>query len=250
MRGEATESWMKAQLYPFHAYMVHAVRYAMDTAKQLESFQNLATEGQLDIRVGEYKDEQTSESVYLRSGYPRTSVSCKGWLESRLEQEYIYEHIRYVNLSEGNYEGINLSYTWFEVVKLTGSNLRGGLLLGTGFERCECDGVDFSGSRLFDADFRGCKLEQARFDGVIGSRDVLNEKHGMYFGIHGVRYQGANLTNASFRYARIAGDFTHAVLDGVDFTGADLTGSRMLERDVFLVPLTPAQRESVEWVEE
>lgn len=246
----AFEAWKNEQLYPFHAYMVHALRYAMDAVRELSSFQNIDKEAYFDIRVGEYRDNEVSESVYRRNVRTKPSITCKGWLENRLEHEYIHEHIGRVDLSYGFYEGINLNYARFEDVSLTGSNIQNSLLLGTRFEQCQCDQVNFGGSVLYDADFRGCNLEQARFDGVLGERDSMNEKHGMFFGIHGVRFQGANLKNASFRDARIAGDFTYAELEGIDFTRSELTGSRMLQRDVFKVSLTEEQRQAICWVEE
>ncbi|MMZ57271.1 Pentapeptide repeats (8 copies) [compost metagenome] len=60
----------------------------------------------------------------------------------------------------------------------------------------------------------------------------------------------ANLKNASFQGARIAGDFSYAELEGIDFTGAELTGSRMLKRDIFKVSLTENQHRSITWIEE
>ncbi|CAM4484667.1 pentapeptide repeat-containing protein [Paenibacillus macerans] len=250
IKSHSLEAWLKEQIYPFHMFMVHAVRYAMDQIESLESFQQVAKEPLFDIRVGEYKDSETSESVYRKSENQRLSITCKGWLENLLEHAYIYEHIAQVDISKGSYRGIRLNYTRFEEVDFTGSQMQDSLLLGTRFIRCTCDEVDFRQSVMFDADFRDCSLVGARLDDTLGTRDVMSEKHGTFFGIHGVRFMRANLSQASFRGAKIAGDFTYANLDGADFTGAELTGSRMLQRDIFKVSLTEEQRQSVHWVEE
>ncbi|MWC31278.1 pentapeptide repeat-containing protein, partial [Paenibacillus sp. MMS18-CY102] len=242
------EVWKTEQLYPFNIYMVHAVRYAMDTISQLSSFQELAKDSYFEVRVGEYRDQEASESAYRINDRQRTSITCKGWLESRFDQEYIYEHLAKVDLANGQFEGIDLNYARLEEVTLTGSSLGGSKLLGTRFENCVCDGTDFHACLLIDADFRSCELVGARFDGAWAVRDMAVEEHGLVFGMNGVQFQRANLKGASFRHAKIAGDFTEAELDGVDFTGADLSGSRMLEKDLFRVVLTEEQRRTVTWV--
>ncbi|SFF47749.1 Pentapeptide repeat-containing protein [Paenibacillus algorifonticola] len=244
------EVWMKEQLYPFHVYMVHAARYAMDAIRELASFQEIEKDDSFEVRVGEYRDQEVSESVYCVKERQRTSITCKGWLENKLDQDYIYEHIAGVNLMRGEYEGIDVNYTRFEEVTLTGSTLASSRMLGTRFERCVCDQADFQDCLLYDADFRHCDLTYARFDGVLGNRDFVAEAHGLVFGMNGVQFQGADLTYASFRGAKIAADFTGAELLEVDFTGADLTGSRMLERDALRVELTEEQRQMISWVKE
>ncbi|MDR9857319.1 pentapeptide repeat-containing protein [Paenibacillus sp. VCA1] len=243
------ETWQTGQLYPFHVYMVHAVRYAMDVIRELDSFKGIGKDLQFEVRVGEYRDHEVTESVFRINGIQRSPVTCKGWLESRLPDEYIYEHIAGVNLMQGDYRGLNFNYARFEKAVLTGSRMEGASLLGTRFEQCRCEHVDYGKTLLYDTDFRGCDLTGARFDGALGGRDAFVETHGLLFGMNGVQFQGANLSQASFRYAKIAGDFTGADLEHADFTGADLTGSRMLAQDRFRVKLTSEQRAAVEWVE-
>ena len=102
---------------------------------------------------------------------------------------------------------------------------------------------------MFDADFRNCSLEGAQFDEIIGTCNVFSAPKGMFFGVHGVRFQGANLRKASFRRAKLAGDFTNAELNEIDFTGAELSGSLMLRSDESAVILTDEQRMGICWVE-
>ncbi|AJS61110.1 pentapeptide repeat-containing protein [Paenibacillus sp. IHBB 10380] len=243
------ESWLREQVYPFHMFMIHTVRYAMDEIIELASYQKISKEALFDIRVGEYRDQEVSESVFRNNELQRSSITCKGWLEGLLQQDYIFEHIAQVNLSQGKYEGINLLYTRFESVDLSGSGLKNSVLLGNKFIDCKCDQVDFHGSVVFDTDFRNCSLENVIFDHCVGPRDVMNEKKGTFFGLHGVRFMHANLKKASFKFARIAGDFSYAELEGTDFTGAELAGSRMLKRDILKVSLTEDQRHSITWLE-
>lgn len=244
------EGWMREQVLIFHEYMVHAMRYAMERVSELPSFCNLKKEASFDVRVGEFRDAKQTESVYRINEIQRLSVSCKGWLESLIEQGYIYEHIQGVDISYGNYAEINLNYARLEEVNFSGCIVQNSYLLGTRFQQCDCRQADFRGSAMIDADFRDCNLEEAWFDGIYAVRDLMNEAQGLIFGVHGLCFQRANLTNASFRHAQVAGDFTYAVLDGVDFTGADLTGSYMLKRDEQRVALTEEQRRSICWLEE
>ncbi|MBR2564930.1 MAG: pentapeptide repeat-containing protein [Paenibacillus sp.] len=244
----ALHAWQAGQLYPFHIYMVHAVRLAMDDIRKLDSFQNVDKYIEFEVRVGEYQDHEVTESVYRMSGKQRSSITCRGWLESKLPSEYIYEHIKGVDLSQGEYEELDFNYARFEEVKLSRSHMAETSLLGTRFMGCKCDHVNFAKTLLYDADFRECDLRAARFDGALGGRNTFAETYSLFYGMNGVQFQGANLSHASFRYAKIAGDFIGAHLDNVDFTGADLAGSRMLKQDRFRVQLTAEQRTAIEWV--
>ncbi|MGG3312311.1 pentapeptide repeat-containing protein [Paenibacillus lautus] len=250
IQPQSLDYWRREQVDSFHVYMVHAVRHAVDRLMTLPSYQELAKDTQFEICVGEYGDMEISESVYCCNSRQKSSTACKQWLDKKLDHEYVYEHIADVDISNGNYEGIQLNFTRLEKVKLLGSHLQGSYLLSSKFEACDCSEVDFYGSVMFDASFRECNLERACFDEITGGRDVMNENYGLMFGIHGVQFQGANLRAASFQHAAIAGDFRGALLEGIDFTGADLTGSTMLRRDQSLVSLSESQRQSIVWVEE
>lgn len=242
------EQLIAAQVYPFHVYMVHAMRYAMETIRKQPSFQALDQGREFEIRVGEYRNKEISESVYRYKQQLRSSDSCKGWLESRIPNEYIYEHIASVDLVGGQFSELSLNNTRFERVNLSHSALRGCLLLDTQFEECQLVGADLEESKIIDASFSHCKLQGASFNYCEGGSHIESEKYGIFLGIHGVNFRYADLRDTTFRYARIAGDFRHAQLDGVNFTGADLRGSKMLSSDREHVKLTETQRESIEWI--
>ncbi|MNJ65337.1 Serine/threonine-protein kinase B [compost metagenome] len=133
-------------------------------------------------------------------------------------------------------------------MNLSHSVLRECLLLDTQFEECQLIGADLEESKIIDANFSHCKLQGASFNYCEGGSHIESKKYGIFLGIHGVNFRYADLRDTTFRYARIAGDFRHAQLDGVNFTGADLRGSKMLISDREHVKLTEQQRESIEWV--
>lgn len=244
------EAWMHEQTGPFQVYMVHAARFAMEQVAKLDSFQSIRKGKIFDVRVGEYRDTATSESVYRMNQVQRPSMTCKGWLANLLKHQYIYEHICQVDVSQGQYPGIRLNYARLEEVDLTGSEMTSSYLLGTRFERSVCDDVNWSRSVLIDTDFRQCSLTHARFDYGFGRQKVVHEQEAVVFGVQGVLFHQADLSYASFRHARISGDFRGAVLEGVDFTGADLTGSIMLRSDQEQVLLSDKQRHSIQWMDE
>lgn len=242
------EQLIAAQVYPFHVYMVHAMRYAMDTIRKQTSFKALNQGREFEIRVGEYRNKEISESVYRYKQQLRSSDSCKGWLESRIPDEYIYEHIADVDLTSGQFNELSLNNTRFERVNLSHSLLRGCLLLDTQFEECQLIEADLEESKIIDANFSYCKLQGASFNYCEGGSHIESEKYGIFLGIHGVNFKYADLRGATFRYARIAGDFRYAQLAGVDLTGADLRGSKMLIADRDQIKLTQVQQDSIEWV--
>lgn len=241
------ENWRSSQLFSFHNYMVHAVRYAVPRIMVLPSFQSLQRGEGFEMVVGEYGDHTIGESVYYCNFIERSEKSIKAWLARELPHDYVHEHITKVDLSQMNYEGINLNYTWLQQVDLTDTYLARASLLGSRLDACEARNADFTGSAMFDADFTNSMLSGARFDEVIAPVNIVNEDDAVYFGLYPVKFTGADLTNASFRGAYIAGDFRGAILDGVDFQGADLTGSRMLKEDESKVHLSDEQYSSIIW---
>lgn len=250
IRPWSLDSWIQQEMAPFQDYMVHAVRYATTQIQELVSYQAMTKAATFEIVVGQYGDATLGESVYFMSERQKSDEDTKKWLQRGATEEYIYSHILGVDISSGEYGASEWNYLRVEQVNLSQSNLRESVLVGTKFEQCNCQFCDFTGSMLYDADFRGCDLEGACFDYAIGEKEQVNVTESMIFGIYGVQFQGANLKYASFREAKIAGDFRYADLHRVDFTGADLTGSIMLLQDGMHLNLTEAQILQVAWLEE
>lgn len=244
------DSWIQKEMSPFQDYMIHAVRYATTKIRELASHQALLQGDTFEIVVGEYGDAILGESVYFNNQIQKSDEDTKKWLQKGVVDEYIYSHILGVDISAGEYGASEWNHLRAEQVNLSRSNLRESVLVGTKFQQCNCQFCDFTGSILYDADFRGSDLEGACFDFVMGEREQINASESMIFGIYGVQFQGANLKGASFREAKIAGDFRYADLQNVDFTGANLTGSKMLLQDGKVLKLSEAQMLQVTWLAE
>lgn len=241
------ELWQSKQLFSFQAYAIHAIRHATFKLDRLPSFQTLKKGEEFEIIVGEYGDAMLGESVYYCNSNQRSQQSLYKWLDEELPHGYVHEHLENFDLSGKECGGINMNYTRLHQVNLSSGTWSYASLIGSRFNHCTAVGVDFTGSCLFDADFSHSVLTGARFNDVIAPLDALNEEDAVYFGIYPVSFTGSDLTHASFQGATIAADFRGAKLDGVNFQGADLTGSLMLREDEMNVELTPAQRRGMKW---
>ncbi|MNJ42079.1 Pentapeptide repeats (8 copies) [compost metagenome] len=242
------ESWIRQGMAPFQEYMVHAVRYAINRIQKLVSYQTLLKAETFEMVVGEYGDATLGESVYLNKKQQKSDEGTQKLMQSRVSKPKMYSHLTYVDLSAGSYGARRWNYLRAEQVNFSHSNMRESVLIGIKFEQCNCQGCDFSGSTMYDADFRDSDLSGACLDHIIGERDQMNATKSKMLGLYGMQFQGANLSGASFREARVAGDFRYAHLEGVDFTGADLTGSTMLVQDGVQLHLSEDQMFQVTWL--
>jgi hypothetical protein len=241
------ELWQSKELFSFLTYAIHAIRYATSKFEELPSFQALQLGEEFELIVGEYGDILLGESVYCCTSNQRTEKDVLHWLDAQLPHSYGYGHLANLDLSGLDCGGITMNYARLHQINLTNSTWSYASLIGNRFHACEAVGIDFTASLLFDADFSNSVLIGANFDEVIAPLDALNEEDAVYFGIYPVSFMNADLTNASFQDATIAADFRGANLDGVNFQGADMTGSLMLRQDEMRVNLTPAQRLVMRW---
>lgn len=241
------ELWQSKELFSFQTYVIHAIRHAALKLEKLPSFQALKTGEEFEVIVGEYGDAMLGESVYYCNSHQRSEQSLYEWLDEELPHGYVHEHLENFDLSDKECGGINMNYTRLHQVNLSFATWSYASLIGSRFNHCEAVGIDFTGSCLFDADFSHSVLTGAKFNDVIAPLDALNEEDAIYFGIYPVSFKDSDLTHASFQGAIIAADFRGAKLDGVNFQGADLTGSLMLRKDEMKVELIPAQRLVMKW---
>ncbi|UHA73169.1 pentapeptide repeat-containing protein [Paenibacillus sp. 481] len=220
-----------------HQYVQEWIRVAVPQLIALPEFQAVKRADVLRIRTGEYKDY--SEQVWMEDRLEKDVAACKSWLEQKLPAAYMCSDLRGLDLSEGQYEGIDLRYSHCVGSRLSGSNLRGSVCIGTDFSHGRLGGVNFSQSLLYDANFSGSDLSGAQFNEAIGGEPFFHE--GMVLGFQRVDFTGANLQGASLLYA----DF-----QGADFRGANLTGAKLMKQDAHKWTLSEEQQRRVIWMEE
>ncbi|GAA0134818.1 hypothetical protein YSY43_16580 [Paenibacillus sp. YSY-4.3] len=226
----------------FHGFMVNMLRLAMKRAVHTPEFQELERGEIFEIRVGEYLDQ--SLSVYKEDRRKRDVQEVKAWLDLKEPQEYGYQALTELDLSEGDYSRLDFRYTAFRGMQMENSHLQYCVLVGTEWRDSLLQGADFTFSLIYGADFSGCSLRNAVMDRVMGSvNDSDSWLEWEPLGLSGVNFTGASLQGASFREAQLQGavfrdallqqaSFINADLAAVCFENADLTGASFAGTDL------------------
>ncbi len=99
---------------------------------------------------------------------------------------------------------------------------------------CDLRGVDLRGAHLIgadlrEADLRGARLEGANLEGADLSEARLDEAHLQGATLTNAELSGTDLRRADLREAVVINAYSPDVLtDGMQFAGADLTGSHLI----------------------
>ncbi len=230
----------------YNQYVVSLARYAMPQVIALPEYMEIAKEEELEVRVGEYLD--ISEIIHKEDVTVKDAEEIKGWLEEKLEYEYVYEVFANLDLSHGNYEEIDLRYAHMKQSKLSRSNLRGCILLGTKFTDCHLQGANFSHSFICEADFSYNDLKGAIFYDAEGAQGLPDSASWEMPGFVPVRFEGADLERADFEDANLVGAiFIGANLTATNFKGANLERAVFSREDMLKVDLDDKQRASIIW---
>ncbi|MBC2580554.1 pentapeptide repeat-containing protein [Clostridium sp. DJ247] len=224
----------------YNQYIIALGRYALEKAAALKEFQDIEKEQELEVRIGEYMD--VSEIVYKEDLREKASEEIKAWLEEKLPYKYVNEILRNLDLSKGNYEGIDLRYAELHGSNFSNSSMKNCILIGTKFNGCFLNNVDFSQSFINAADFTNCKLNNAIFKEVQAYSGLGNESTWEIPGYMAVNFQGADLEGADFQNAILKGAiFKGANLKGANFKGAYLQDAVFLKEDLDKLPLEEEQ---------
>lgn len=231
----------------FLKYITSLARYAMPEIITLKEYLELQREEVLEIRVGEYRDK--SEIVYKEDIREKDSKEIKEWLEKKLEDGYCYEVLTNLELSGGNYKGIDLRYTDFGKSKLSKSNMAGCVLLGAKFNEGDLEGSNLSNSFIYGVDFSRCKLKGATFYRAEGPAGVCGKTCWEMPGFSGVNFREADLEGTDFESADLRGAvFTGANLKDTNFLGANLENAVFSEKDADILDLDERQSRVVKWI--
>ncbi len=173
--------------------------------------------------------------------------------------------IKNVNLEEANLQGATIKNTTFEDVYLTEANLKGSTVEDTNFRNSHLGGTSFKDATIkrvhFDdvvapnVIFKGADLKEVTASGRMDSANFKkttmadNTFHHVVFGgdyvsssdgngeIHssksGSDFTGAKLKNVKFNWAKFeVTTFHKSVLENVDFSGAELMGTKFKEASI------------------
>ncbi|GIO29007.1 MULTISPECIES: pentapeptide repeat-containing protein [Paenibacillus] len=228
-----------------HRVVVSLIRLAMLEASQSSEFQAVEKAEVFEIRVGEYWDH--SECVFRLDLRKRDAEEVRSWLQEKNEEDYAYEAFHAMDLSEGDWEGIDLRYSVFRDCCLSNSCFLDGILIGTLWQDCRLEGANFAYSLISGANYSGCSMPLAVFRGVQGKRGLL-----VFDGFppifEAVQFAKANLTGADFTRANLPGAvFTGATLKKAVFRGANLKGARFDKADLTGADFQDADITGVDW---
>lgn len=233
------------QAEKFNCYVVKLIRYGMNQAVLLQEFQEIAKETEFEVRVGEYFD--LSEIVYKQDIREKNARTVKRLLETKLDDEYAYEVLQRLDLSNGRYDGVDLRYADLRGSNLSGAVLSESVLVGTRFAEGFLDNVDLSRAVIYEADFSGSKLRGALLRETEGAAG-LPKGNWRRPGFEGVNFSGADLEGADLTGANLRGaDFRGANLSRVNFEGASLEGARFLKGEFKSIGLDEEQSALVVW---
>ncbi|MGC5327307.1 pentapeptide repeat-containing protein [Brevibacillus sp. SYSU BS000544] len=227
-------------------YIVSLARYAMPDAVKIEEFQKIEIEEEWEVRVGEYLD--LNEVVYKLDRSKKEAEQIKAWFETKKGLDYAYEVYSHLDLSEGNYESIDLRYADLSGSNLSRSQLIRCILVGTKWNHGSLVGTDFSNSLIYEADFRNCDLHEAIFREAKGANGLPRTMTWEMPGFDRVNFTGANLYGADFSGADLRGAiFFGANLENVNFAGANLDHAVFAKTDRGKLVLDEKQRKSIIW---
>lgn len=230
----------------YHQYVICFLRYAMPQAMLLPEFQEIDKEMELQIIVGEYLEE--GEAVFMEDRQTKDPKLIKALFEEGKAMVYEVEVFTDLDLSQGNYWGINLPYADLRGSDLSNSLMKHSMLTGAKFSRASLEGTDLSEASIYEADFSGCNLKKANLYRAEGAAKFSNDEEWEAPGYFGVNFQGANLEGANFKDANLKGaNFLGANLNGVNFDGTNLEKAVFSKENMELLNLNEMQRESIVW---
>jgi uncharacterized protein YjbI with pentapeptide repeats len=236
----------RREVSKYGQYLVSLARYALNRVELGPEYQAIAKEPECEVRVGEYRD--LSEIVRKTDTRSKDLQAIRRWLAEKAGLDYCYEVFSNLDLSQGDYEGLDLRYCDLRECDLSDSNLQNTTLLGTNLADSRLDRAQLQGALLYEADLHNCSLRNADFSESEGPAGPLPGPEWQAPGFRGVNFAAADLTDTVFRDVLLPGaDFRGAILERTDFCGADLQGALFTAADRQQIRLTKKQSAQVRW---
>lgn len=181
-------------------YLAEFIRLGMRQAVLTEDYRRMERAPCFTVAIGGYLDRF---DILYREDHTQKEG---GQVKRRFQKasRFSYEICENLDLSGGDYEGLEFQYSSFEGCDFTGSSFHKGNLLFCNFKGAMLKDVNMEKVKIFDADFSGATLE-------------------------GVSFAGAKLKHISFAGARLVGvDFEKALLaEEMDFGDARIEDCRI-----------------------
>lgn len=241
------EQLMRTAAAFYHQYVVCLARYAMQQFRSTPQWAELKRHTPFEIRVGEYMD--VSEVVWREDHRVKEALIVKADMEKCEDAAFSYEILTNLNLQGGGYANSDLRYSNLSGSDLSGSVLATSVLVGTNFHKCRMERANLCATLLYEADLSDCMLQGALFRYVEGGSGLPEASEWEHPSFEPVNFTRADLTGADFTNANLRGAvFVDAVLDDVNFSGADLTNAVFSLQAEQILHLDEHQHASIVWL--
>lgn len=154
--------------------VTEVIRSGMKKAAETESYRNMKRQEVFTVCVGYFQDQ--SYIVHREDTRSKDAKAVKRHLQTKRQKVYTYEICEQLDLSNGDYEAINLLFSSFIGSDFTSSSFKKAIILSSKFgqaalkdsklEEAQMVDVDFGGAVLENVSFKGAKLKQVSFAGA------------------------------------------------------------------------------------
>jgi len=205
---------------------------AIEKAVEIDEFKEIEKDEVLEIRNGEYKGY--NEIIYKIDTEVKSSKDIKSWLEKKDDDEdYCNQILCNLDLSNGDYKGIDAHHTDFSGSDLSNSDFEGASLIDARFNKATIDNVNFKGASLDESNFAYTTVKKSNFE----KADLLysNFKKSELIGCNlvGTDFVGSNLQNCVIRNSVLRNtNFFKADLGNADLSNNDLQGASFLKTNL------------------
>jgi len=204
----------------FHQVIISLLRKALRQAVDRIEYRALERAAQLEIRAGEYLDQNVL--MYREDRNLTEQDSIRAWLAKKQPYAYGYRDLHDIVLSAGDYSEMDFRYTTFRSLQIDFCRLSFGVLAGTIWRECTLDKVTLAFSMIHGANFSGCVLRYSVLDHVMGAAGS-EELDWEMLGFDNVNFTGTDLTGSSIQQASLyRACFRDSILEHTDCTGTDL----------------------------
>ncbi|MCM1258324.1 MAG: pentapeptide repeat-containing protein [Roseburia sp.] len=190
----------ESNLYLF--YVAELIRIGMRQVVKRESYQRIERAPCFMVCIGGYLDR--FDILYKEDSTIKDSSAVKHDLQSGERKLFSYEICENLDLSQGNYEGLEFQYSSFAGCDFTDSRWNRSRLLFCNFRNTTLKDVGMEKMKIFDTDFSGARLERISFAGAK---------------LRYISFAGAELLNVDFEKALLA--------EEIDFTGAKIVDCKL-----------------------
>lgn len=152
----------ESNLYLF--YVAELIRVGMRNVIKTETYQKIDRAPCFVVCIGGFLDR--FDILYKEEHIVKDNKEVKRHLQSKNRTLFSYEILENLDLSGGDYEGLEFQYSSFAGCDFTRSNWNRSRLLFSNFQNTILKDAKMEKMKIFDTDFSGATLENVSFAGA------------------------------------------------------------------------------------